>query len=108
MMRGFIAGVVAVIVVALIGGYGLLQSGLIPANADAKPGGVELWVASRSLNATLRNAAPKGPNPVALTDANLIEGVRCTASTARCVMARPQASRRPLPSRRVSILRHRS
>lgn len=75
MMRGFIAGVVAVIVVALIGGYGLLQSGLIPANADAKPGGVELWVASTSLNATLRNAAPKGPNPVALTDANLIEGV---------------------------------
>ena len=75
MMRGFIAGVVAVIVVGLICAYGLLRSGLVPANADAKPSGLELWAASTSLDATLRNAAPKGPNPVALTDANLIEGV---------------------------------
>ncbi|MDB5466259.1 MAG: hypothetical protein JWQ46_1021, partial [Phenylobacterium sp.] len=75
-MRGFFVGVVAVIVVGLICAYGLLQSGLIPANADAKPGGLELWAANASLNATLRSAAPKGPNPVALTDANLIEGVK--------------------------------
>jgi thiosulfate dehydrogenase len=75
-MRGFIAGVVAVIVVGLIGGYGLLQSGMIPANADARPGGLETWAASTSLNATLRSAAPKTPNPVPLTDANLVEGVK--------------------------------
>ena len=75
-MRGFFAGVVAVIVVGLICAYALLKSGLIPANADAKPGGLELWAANISLNATLRRAAPKGPNPVALTDANLIEGVK--------------------------------
>jgi thiosulfate dehydrogenase len=78
-MRGFIFGVVSVIVVGLIGAYALLQSGLVPANADAKPGGLELWAAGTSLNATLRNAAPKGPNPVALTDANLIEGVKLYA-----------------------------
>lgn len=76
MLRGFIIGVVAVIVVGLISAYGLVQSGLIPANADAKPGGLELWAAGASLNATLRRAEPKGPNPVALTDANLIEGVK--------------------------------
>ena len=75
MMRGFIGGVIAVIVVGLICAYGLLHSGLVPANADAKPGGLELWAASTSLDATLRNSAPKGPNPVALTDANLIAGV---------------------------------
>src|ERR1035437_9034635 len=75
MMRGFIAGVVAAIVAGLICVYGLLQSGLIPANADANPGGLELWAANASLDATLRNAAPKGPNPVALNDANLLEGV---------------------------------
>jgi mono/diheme cytochrome c family protein len=75
-MRGFIAGIAATLVVGLIAVYILLRSGLIPANADAKPGGLELWVASTSLDATLRRDAPKGPNPVALTDANLSEGIK--------------------------------
>jgi thiosulfate dehydrogenase len=75
-MRGFIIGVATTVVIGLICAYSVLQSGLLPANADAKPGGLELWAASASLNATLRASAPKGPNPVALTDANLIEGVK--------------------------------
>lgn len=75
MARGFIAGIVATILVAVIGAYLILRSGLIPANADAKPGGLELWAASRSLNATLRSQAPKQTNPVALSSANLIEGI---------------------------------
>lgn len=75
MVRGFIAGVIASLLVAIIGAYLLLQSGLIPANADGKPGGLELWAAGTSLNATLRNQAPKQANPVALTSANLIEGI---------------------------------
>ena len=37
MFRGFVAGVLATIVVALVGGYIVLRSGLIPTNADAKP-----------------------------------------------------------------------
>jgi thiosulfate dehydrogenase len=74
-MRGFIAGIAIAFVVAVIGGYVVLQSGLVPANADAKPGGLELWAANTSLSATLRSQAPKGPNPVALTDANLKDGV---------------------------------
>lgn len=75
-MRGFILGVVATVVVAALVGYLLLQSGAVPANADARAGGLELWAAATSLNATLRREAPKGPNPVALTDASLVEGVR--------------------------------
>lgn len=75
MVRGFIAGIVATILVAIVGAYVFLQSGLIPANADAKPGGLELWAAGTSLNATLRGQAPKQANPVALSSANLIEGI---------------------------------
>jgi thiosulfate dehydrogenase len=75
MLRGFITGVIASIVVVVVAAYALLQSGWVPANADAKPGGLELWVAGTSLEATLRNEAPRQPNPVALTDANLTEGV---------------------------------
>ena len=75
MVRGFVMGVIATILVALVAGYLLLRSGFIPANADAQPGGLELWAAGTSLDATLQRQAPKGPNPVALTDANLIQGI---------------------------------
>lgn len=75
MIRGFVAGVIVTIIVALIAGYLLLRSGFIPANADAQPGGLELWAAGTSLDATLSRQAPTGPNPVALTDANLIQGI---------------------------------
>lgn len=75
MIRGFVIGVITAIIVACIGAYALLESGWIPANADAKPGGLELWAAGTSLNATLRNQAPKAANPVPLSDANLLEGV---------------------------------
>jgi mono/diheme cytochrome c family protein len=75
MIRGIVVGVIATIIVALVGAYALLQSGLIPANADGKPGGLELWAAGTSLDGTLRHQAPKQANPVALTDANLIAGI---------------------------------
>lgn len=75
-MRGFIAGIAASIVLALVVAYTLLQSGLISANADAVPGGLELWAANTSLSATLRREAPLGPNPVSLTDEHLLDGVK--------------------------------
>jgi thiosulfate dehydrogenase len=75
MLKGFIAGIVLTIAAALIGGYLVLQSGLVPANADTKPGPVETWAANTSLDATLNREAPKDPNPVATTDANLIDGI---------------------------------
>lgn len=90
MIRGFIAGILVSILVLLAGGYVLLQSGLLPANADAKPGGLELWAAGTSLNATLRNQAPKQANPIPLTDANLIAGI--TLYGAHCAICHGTAS----------------
>ena len=75
MLRSFLLGVVATIAVACLAGYVVLSSGFIPANADGAPLPFETWAASTSLDATLDRQAPKGPNPVALTDANLIAGV---------------------------------
>jgi thiosulfate dehydrogenase len=75
MLKSFIAGIAVTIVVALVGGYLLLRSGFIPANADATPGPIEIWAAKTSLDATLNSEAPKRPNPVAPTDANLIAGI---------------------------------
>jgi thiosulfate dehydrogenase len=74
-VRAFLLGVLATIVVAAVCGYIVLRSGLVPANADAEPGWLEIWAANTSLDATLDREAPKGPNPVTLTDANLVAGV---------------------------------
>ena len=75
MFRAFLWGVVLTILAALGGGYAALRAGLIPANADANPGPLETWAAQTSLYATLAREAPKGPNPVPLTDANLVAGI---------------------------------
>jgi thiosulfate dehydrogenase len=79
MLKGIFWGVVLAIAVALTGAYFLLRSGLIPANADAKPGRLETWMARTSLDATLRRDAPKGQNPMALTEQNLLDGVHLFA-----------------------------
>ncbi len=75
MIRGIIVGLAVALVVAVLGVYLLLESGLIRANADANPASLELWAANTSLGATLRREAPKGPNPVTLTDAHLQDGL---------------------------------
>jgi thiosulfate dehydrogenase len=75
MFRAFVLGVVLTVLAAAGGGYAVLRAGLIPANADASPGPLETWAAHTSLDATLAREAPKGPNPVALTDANLVAGI---------------------------------
>ena len=75
MFKSFVFGVLATIVVALLCGYIALRMGLVPANADASPGWLETWAAGTSLDATLHRDAPKGANPVPLTDDNLIAGM---------------------------------
>jgi thiosulfate dehydrogenase len=76
MIKWFIAGIVAAILFASAASYIVLRSGVIPANADANPGTLERFVAETSLRATLQNEAPKQPNPIPLTDTNLIAGIQ--------------------------------
>ena len=76
MFKGFALGVVATMLAAAAGAYIILVTGLVPAAADGKPLPLEHWAARTSLRATLARDAPKGPNPVPLTDANLIAGVQ--------------------------------
>ncbi len=53
-----------------------LSTGLVDAGVDNKPLPFERWAARTSLHATLDREAPKGPNPIALTDENLIAGIQ--------------------------------
>lgn len=80
MLKGFIAGVAAVVVAGTLGAYLLIATGRIPANADAKPPALEKWAARTSLHATIAREAPKGAPPVAADDANLAAGVKVYAA----------------------------
>ncbi|MGA8097319.1 MAG: cytochrome c [Candidatus Cybelea sp.] len=93
MARGLVLGVVATLVALALGAYLAIVSGFVPANADAKPSKLERWMAKRSLQATLDREARKGPNPVALTDANLIAGIRIYA--ANCAVCHGAADGKP-------------
>lgn len=94
MIKGFLLGVLATIVVTLLVAYvGITQGLLIPANADARPSGIERWVASRSLKATLAREMPKEPNPVAPTDANYMAGIKLYAQN--CAACHGTAGQRP-------------
>jgi mono/diheme cytochrome c family protein len=79
MLKGAFGRIALTIVLALICGFVLVESGLIPANADATPSWMETWMASTSLDATLGRVAPKERNPVSLTDQNLLDGVHLFA-----------------------------
>ena len=76
MAKGILTGAVLVLVLALAGGYLCVRAGLIPANADATPSGLETWMARTSLRATLKRDAPKETNPVSLDEANLTAGIK--------------------------------
>ena len=96
MLKGMVWGVVLTLLAALAGAYFLVQSGLIPANADSKPGWLETWMAGTSLDATLDRYAPREKNPVALTDQNLIEGVHLFARN--CAVCHGSAKGKKSPS----------
>jgi len=76
MARGLLAGLLLALVLGVCGAYFFVISGRMPANADGKPFPLEIWAAHRSLNATLAREAPAGPNPVPLSDENLLAGLK--------------------------------
>lgn len=93
MARGIVLGAVATLVVIALAVYLGIKAGMMPANADAKPSKLERWAARTSLHATLARDAPKVTNPVALTDANLVAGIKLYA--ANCAVCHGAADGMP-------------
>ncbi len=75
-LGGILAGALLSIVVELLLAYVVVRSGALPANADARPPGLERWMARTSLRAAIQREAPKGDNPVQPTGANLTAGMK--------------------------------
>lgn len=78
MLKGFFAGLLFVVLATAIAGYAAVRSGMVPANADARPPSLERWAARTSLRATLEKQ-PQLQNPLPATGANLIAGVKLYA-----------------------------
>lgn len=97
MFKGIVSGIALTLAVVVVGAYALVQSGLVPANADAKPGPLETWVARTSLDATLSRDAPKIQNPVALTQQNLLNGVHLFAQNCAVCHGSAKGSASPSP-----------
>jgi mono/diheme cytochrome c family protein len=76
MFKSFLFGIFLALVLGAVALYLGLTNGVVPVAADTGPIALERWAAGTSLHATLVRDAPKGPNPVPLTDANLIAGVQ--------------------------------
>jgi len=89
MLKSFILGIIVTLLVAAGVGYAALRTGAIPANADAQPGSLENVIAGMDLRAVLDKEAPKEPNPVPLTDANLIDGIHLYST--RCAICHGRA-----------------
>jgi thiosulfate dehydrogenase len=97
MLKGVLFGVLLTIIIAVIGAYALLRLGLIPANADSKPGRLETWMAETSLDSTLRREAPQDKNPIDLTEQNLISGIRLFAQNCAVCHGSAQGAASPSP-----------
>jgi thiosulfate dehydrogenase len=93
MARVAVLSVVATLVILGLGAYIALRAGLMPANADAKPGGLERWAARTSLHAALAREAPRTPNPLPSTDANYAAGIKLYAEN--CAVCHGTSDGRP-------------
>lgn len=77
MAKGIVVGVVGLILAAALIMFLALKSGVIPANADARPSAIERILARMSLQATIaRQTDVTAVDPLLVSDANLTAGVK--------------------------------
>ena len=75
-MRAFILGVILTLVALFVVVLLIAQFGLFPTNADTTPSGMERRIAMSALDASMERHAPQIPNPIPVTDGNLIDGIK--------------------------------
>ncbi len=79
----------------VLGGLAVVQFGLMPTNADARPPSLERRIATSALDASLNRRAPRLSNPVASNDDNLIEGMKIY--TMNCSVCHGTLDNQPSP-----------
>jgi mono/diheme cytochrome c family protein len=79
-LRSMAAGAGLLILICVIAAYATIAFGLMPANSDSRPSGLERWAARMSLNATIHREMSAAPNPLPVNDANLSAGLKLYAA----------------------------
>jgi thiosulfate dehydrogenase len=75
-MRTFVAGIVATLIVLIFGGWLYLRLGYADLRATLPTSWLESQLGATALNASVARHAPTQQNPIAPTDANLLDGAR--------------------------------
>lgn len=94
-MRNFILGIIAVVVIAIVVGWIVTWFGMMPTNADATPSSIETRIAARAIDASMERDAPRVTNPVAVTDDNLIDGIKTYSMN--CAVCHGDLDNKPSP-----------
>lgn len=93
MRLGFVAGIILTLVVVIGAGFVAVETGMVAASADSKPGVLETWVAQAALNAALARDTKGLNNPLQPADDNLIAGVHLYP--ANCVICHGASDAKP-------------
>ena len=75
-MGKFLLGILFTLVAGAIAVYFVVSTGTVPVSTRSGPFFGERWAARTDQRAVYNAEAPKGPNPLPLTDANLIAGIQ--------------------------------
>lgn len=76
-MRAYLAGILTVVVILVLGGLATAYFGLMPAGANNAYFPMERWAAKKTLNANIARGEPQPPYPYGpVTDATLVAGAK--------------------------------
>lgn len=73
-MRNFLLGVLVTLVAFVVGGLLYLTLGFAEVRGDLPPSKLETYLMNSAVHSSVRREAPELPNPISLTDENLIAG----------------------------------
>jgi mono/diheme cytochrome c family protein len=75
-MRSFVGGILATLVILVLGGWLYLKIGYTDLRANPAPSWFESELAATALDSSLARHAPRQQNPIAPTETTLLDGAR--------------------------------
>lgn len=94
-MRGFVFGVLVMLLTLIVGGYFFLTLGYLDVNADSPIPTLERKIASRTVDASVERRASKSPNPVPEDATSLKQGM--TIYVMNCSTCHGTLDKKPNP-----------
>ncbi|MGH9683385.1 MAG: c-type cytochrome [Candidatus Acidiferrales bacterium] len=75
-MRNFLLGIVLTLVVIVVAGWLVAQTGYVDFRADQRPSALETKVAMKAVDASTDRHASKASNPIPVNEENLVAGAK--------------------------------